>query len=55
MPICPAACQTPNDAPQGSSPTSMRPLPGMSNGSMSTLPPAAPTSFAVASASSLAR
>ncbi|WP_232665359.1 hypothetical protein [Pseudonocardia sp. TRM90224] len=54
-PIMPAACQMPNAPPVLSSATHMRPLPGMSIGSNSRLPPLSVISFAVPSTSSEAR
>ena len=45
------ACQTQNSAPWGSANTAMRPAGPMSNGAISTWPPASATAVAVASAS----
>ena len=55
IPVCPRDCQTPNTAPPGSAATAIRPTSITSNGSISTMPPAALIRLAVPSASSDAR
>ena len=52
--MCWFACQTPNVAPVGSVAIVIRPASKTSNGSISTVPPAARIFSAVASTSSLA-
>ena len=54
-PVCCPACQMPNTAPAGSAATAIRPASMTSNGSLISLPPAAVTFSAVASAFSVAR
>ena len=53
-PLVSLASQTQNTAPDGSANTAMRPASEMSNGPMSTLPPASSTALAVSSALSTA-
>ena len=50
VPMCCLGCQSPKAAPCGSATKAMRPESKMSNGSSSTLPPAALTFSAVSSA-----